>query len=122
MAQAELAGINPAFINRLFDADFKTALSGQRQGRALAGRLVGGGYPAALARSSHHRRAGWFRDYAGTLIQRDIRDLARISALDAAPRLLALAAGQTACLVNVSDLAAPFQVSRQTIREYLTLL
>ena len=49
-------------------------------------------------------------------------DLARISALDALPRLLALAAGQTACLVNVSELAAPFQVSRQTIREYVTLL
>jgi len=38
------------------------------------------------------------------------------------PRLLAMAAGQTACLVNVSELAAPFQISRQTIREYLTLL
>jgi len=56
------------------------------------------------------------------LIQRDIRDLARISALEALPRLLALAAGQTACLVNISELAAPFQMSRPTIREYVTLL
>lgn len=55
-------------------------------------------------------------------MQRDVRDLARISALDALPRLLALAAGQTARLINVADLAAPFQLSRPTIREYVTLL
>lgn len=42
--------------------------------------------------------------------------------MDALPRLLALAAGQTASLVNISELAAPFQVSRPTIREYVTLL
>jgi predicted AAA+ superfamily ATPase len=50
-----------------------------------------------------------------TLIQRDIRDLARISALDALPRLLTMAAGSTAGLVNISELASPFQISRQTI-------
>lgn len=38
------------------------------------------------------------------------------------PRLLALAAGHTACLLNVSDLASPFQLSRPTIGEYVTLL
>lgn len=55
-------------------------------------------------------------------MQRDVRDLARISALDALPRLLTLAAGQTARLVNVAELAAPFQLSRPTIRDYMTLL
>jgi predicted AAA+ superfamily ATPase len=57
-----------------------------------------------------------------TLTQRDVRDLARIGALDAIPRLLEMAAGQAARLVNISDLAAPFQLSRPTIRDYLTLL
>jgi len=52
----------------------------------------------------------------------DVRDLARISSLDALPRLLALAAGHTAQLVNVSELASPFQLSRPTIRDYVTLL
>ena len=41
---------------------------------------------------------------------------------DALPRLLALAAGQTARLINISDLASPFQLSRPTIRDYITLL
>lgn len=55
-------------------------------------------------------------------MQRDVRELARISALDALPRLLTLAAAQTSRLLNVSDLASPFQVSRPTIRDYVTLL
>ena len=42
--------------------------------------------------------------------------------MDALPRLLSLAAGQTARLINVADLSGPFQVSRPTIREYVTLL
>lgn len=122
LAQVELAGSLPGFLSMLFGAGFKAGPSGRRQGRALAERVVIGGYPAAVARATARRRAAWYRDYAETLIQRDIRDLARISALDALPRLLALAAGQTACLVNISELAAPFQMSRPTIREYVTLL
>lgn len=49
-------------------------------------------------------------------------ELARISALDALPRPLQLAAGQTARLLNISQLAAPFQLSRPTIRDYVMLL
>lgn len=122
LAQAELEQAPSDFLGRLFAASFKAGKSGHRLGIALAERMAAGGFPAALARPHPNRRAAWYRTYGDTLIQRDIRDLARISALDSLTSLLALAAGHTACLVNVSDLAAPFQISRQTIREYLTLL
>lgn len=122
LAQAELAGSISGFLPMLFNGGFKAGICGRRGGRALAARVVAGGYPEALARSMGRRRAAWYRDFADTLIQRDVRDLARINSLDALPRLLTLAAAQTACLVNISELAAPFQVSRPTIREYVTLL
>jgi hypothetical protein len=121
LSQAELAERPPRFLATLFGDAFKTQ-GWPRLGKELAGRIVAGGYPAALARASSGRRAAWYRDYVETLVQRDARDLARISALDALPRLLALAAGQTARLLNVSDLAGPFQLSRPTIRDYVTLL
>jgi len=54
-------------------------------------------------------------------VQRDVRDLSRIHSLDALPRLLA-AAGHTASLINVADLASPFQLTRQTIHDHVTLL
>lgn len=121
LAQCEVAGTAPRFLDALFSAGFKARRYG-RLGAELAERIVAGGYPAALARGAGRRRREWYRAYLETLVQRDVRDLARISALDALSRLLQLAAGQTSRLLNVSELAAPFQLSRPTIRDYVTLL
>jgi predicted AAA+ superfamily ATPase len=121
LAQCELSGSAPRFLDALFAGGFKMRRT-DRLGRNLAERIAAGGYPAALARPPGRRRVTWYRDYLDTLVQRDVRDLARISSLDALPRLLTLAAGQTARLLNISDLAGPFQLSRPTIRDYVTLL
>jgi len=88
----------------------------------LAEQIITGGYPAAMARRTDRRRREWYRAYTETLVQRDVQELARISRLDVMPRLLELAAGQTARLFNISELASPFQLSRPTIRDYVTLL
>ena len=122
LSQAELAGKRSGFLEKLLKTGFKARKVGKRQGRLLAQRVVAGGYPAALARATERRRATWYRDYAKTMIQRDIQALGRINALEALPRLLAMSAGQTAGLVNISELASPFQISRPTVREYMTLL
>lgn len=121
LAQCEIGGRDPGFLEALFRGSFKTRTY-ERMGRQLAERVTAGGYPPALARNAGRRRSAWYRDYLETLVQRDVRDLARIRSLDVLPRLLSLAAAQTASLINVSDLAGPFQVSRPTIREYVTLL
>ena len=121
VSQDEIAGTRPRFIDRLFSGGFKTAIA-EPLGGKLAEQIVAGGYPAALARRSAARRSAWYPDYVETQIQRDVRDLARIHALDAPPRLMNVAASHTATLVNVADLAAPFQRSRQTIHDYVTLL
>ncbi len=121
LAQCELVGRAPDFLDRAFNPDFKVRRY-ERLGDSLIERIVAGGYPAALARSAGRRRANWYRDYLDALVQRDARDLSRISSLDALPRLLALVASQTARLLNIADLAAPFQLSRPTIRDYVTLL
>lgn len=121
LAQCELARKASAFLDRLFADNFPTRVL-PRLKDELPARIAAGGYPAALARPEGRRRASWYRDYIDTLIQRDVRDLARISALDALPRLLRLAASRTAQLFNLSDLAAPFQLSRPTIGDYVTLL
>lgn len=121
LAQCELARRAPRFLDRLFASSFKTQ-SYKRLGPELAERITAGGYPAALARVTPRRRAAWYRDYVETIVQRDVRDLTRVRTLDALPRLLELAAGQTARLLNVSGLASPFQLSRPTIHDYVVLL
>jgi hypothetical protein len=121
LAQSEIERTRTRFLDVLFRAQFKTGLS-DRLGGDLARRIVDGGYPAALARPTAARRRAWYRDYLETQIQRDVRDLSRIRSLDTLPKLLRLAAGHTARLINVADLAAPFELTRQTIHEHVTLL
>jgi predicted AAA+ superfamily ATPase len=106
----------------LFNDSFRDRGEYRRLGKALTSRVVAGGYPAALARNAARRRAAWYRGYAETMTQRDVRDLARIGALDALPKLMETIATQSAHLLNATDLAAPFELSRPTIRNYVTLL
>ena len=124
LAQCEMEARCPAgggFISALFAGRFTTRQT-ERLGNRLAELIVSGGYPAALARLPGRRRANWYANYVEAQVLRDVGDLARISGLDALPRLMSLAAAHTARLLNVSSLAAPFQLSRPTIGQYLALL
>jgi len=121
LAQCEIKESAPTFIDEIFSGTLKLPHSG-REGDGLAERILQGGYPEPLARTTWRRRREWYRNYVETIVQRDIRDLAKLSRMDAIPRLLELAAGQTARLLNVSELSAPFQLSRPTIRDYLGLI
>jgi len=121
LAQCEIENTKPRFLDRLLAGRFRTSVS-ERLGSELARRIVAGGYPAALARKTQPRRRAWYRDYVESQIQRDVRDLARIRSLDALPRLLAMAASQTASPINVAELASPLELTRKTIQEYVTLL
>lgn len=121
LAESELEGRRSHFLDDLFAGTIKRRRM-ERLGHGLAERIARGGYPAAVARTTAHRCSAWYREYVEAIVQRDVRDLARIASLDVLPRLMALAASQTARLLNVSDLSSPFQLSRPTIRDYVTLL
>ena len=121
LSQNEMRGGAPNFLDDLFRADFRTSTTIRLAGELLA-RITAGGYPAALARATARRKANWYRNYVATQLQRDVQDMAKISDLDALPRLLEAAASQTARLYNLSGLAAPFQLSRPTIGNYVEIL
>ncbi len=121
LSQGEIHGRAPNFLDDLFSGSFLTSRT-DRLGEDLVVRITDGGYPAALARSTPRRRANWYRNFIDTQLQRDVRDLARISSLDVLPRLLSAASSQTARLYKLSGLAAPFRLSRPTIGDYINLL
>lgn len=126
LAQAEIASRSETtFFDELFVEKPRASFAQPRLRRfgAELSRLVSsGGYPPAILRSNSKRRAVWYRDYVNTVIQRDVQDIAAIQNLSVLPRLLEVAASQSARLFNASELAAPFALSRPTINHYLGLL
>ena len=121
MGRSDPSRPDAGFLNALFGDGFPI-FQCERLGGQLVERIVAGGYPAALERPTARRSANWYRDYVEALVQRDARDMTRVRSLDVLPRLLRAAAAQTAQLFNLSSLASPFELSRPSIGDYVTLL
>ncbi len=121
LARCEIEGNGEGLLSELLRGNFKFSNSG-KLGASLAAYILAGGFPEPLLRKSQRRKNQWYQNYVTTLVQRDIRDLARIGNLDVLPKILQLAAGQSAQLLNMSKISAPFQISRQTTASYFSLL
>jgi predicted AAA+ superfamily ATPase len=98
----ELAGVREGFVSRLFEGILDQAAV-PSVADDLPARLVRGGYPEAIERDAEARRAAWFAAYISTILQRDVRDLARVDALHALPNLLKLLAARASGLLNLAD-------------------
>jgi predicted AAA+ superfamily ATPase len=119
-AEIERRG-SPDFLARAFACEFPTVrVTGSTPD--LIERIVSGGYPEALARTSAPRRRAWLLAYARALAERDVTDIAKVSKTADLARLLdhaAVASGQT---VNLSALAGPLDVDSKTVDRWLSLL
>jgi predicted AAA+ superfamily ATPase len=117
----ELAGQREGFIKRLFEGTIAKpkAVSARDD---LPARLVRGGYPEAVQRKAEDRRSAWFASYISTILQRDVRDLARVDGLHALPNLLKLLAARTSGLLNLADVGRDAGLPHTTLTRYLALL
>ncbi len=121
LALCELARGQGRLLNRLFSGELPV-LSGLRNEAELADRVLTGGFPEPVHRASWQAKRRWHRNYAQSLLQKDVQDLARVHKLDLLPALLELLASQTGCLLNQARLASLLQLSRQTAKDYFSLL
>ncbi len=124
LSQAEIERSEPDFLRRLFAAEFTPSVSPDQETTRpdILQRVTTGGYPPAISRPNPWRRIAWYQDYVETLVQRDVRELTRIQGLDVLPPLLRIAAGESARLTRISELASRLPKSRPTIEAYVTLL
>lgn len=119
LAQAEIEGAPGDFVRWLFSAKSVPALppTGDWQERVYRG-----GFPEPLGRKVESRRKQWVQQYLKALVERDIRDLARIEGLAAIPRLLRALAAGTGEPTNVSGLSRATGLPNTTLTRYLALL
>ena len=117
----ELAARRECFLRRLFDGSLGE-LKPVSKDENVPERLVQGGYPEAVQRADPERRSAWFASYLSTILQRDVRDLARIEGLYNLPNLLKLLATRVSGLLNLADVSRDVSLPHTTLTRYLALL
>jgi predicted AAA+ superfamily ATPase len=123
LSRAEIAA-TPRF-NRadwLFDGPLNALSIPPCERDSLTQVLLGGGFPEALSRTVPRRRSAWFESYLQSILQRDVRDLARIEQLTELPHLLQLLATRSSQLLNFAELSRSSQLSQTTLKRYFSLL
>jgi predicted AAA+ superfamily ATPase len=117
----ELAGAVEGFLPRLFAGTIARSKTTSSR-KDMTARLTRGGYPEATQRGADDRRAAWFAAYISTILQRDVRDLARVDALHSLPNLLKLLAARASGLLNLADVGRDAGLPHTTLTRYLALL
>jgi hypothetical protein len=117
-----LAGIREEFVDALFANNLPYRVSYPENQANILGRIVIGGYPEAVRRSSNARRKAWFDSYITTLLHRDVRDLANIEGMVNLPRLLSLLAIRVPTFLNFAELSRTAAIAQSTLKRYMTLL
>ena len=123
LSSAELA--DSAALNRsdaLFQGDWSKLTIPPCERDELIARLLAGGFPDAVARTSQRRREAWFDAYIQAVLQRDVRDLANIEQLTAIPNLAHLLATRSATLLNFAELSRTAVIAQSTLKRYFALL
>jgi predicted AAA+ superfamily ATPase len=124
LSQGEIEGIDENFVEMLF-AKPLAAVSPERSSATredYVARVVAGGFPLALRRTTAASRARWFDDYLRLSLERDAAELARIQQKAALPHLLARLAGQTGQVVNISAAGEAAGLNKRTADNYTKLL
>lgn len=121
LAQAEITGRTPAFLERLFDGTLK-ADKQATLGDDLVQLVLGDGFPEAIRRETERRRQDWARSYLTSVLTRDLRDIADIEKLTELPKFVRLVAEHSGQLVNYSQFGASIDVSHKTAQRYIALL
>ena len=111
------------FLNDLLTGALEPGLrpAAAPAGPSLAERLFAGGYPEPLTRTPRRARQ-WHRQYLRSLIERDVREVARVRDAHELGRLLEMLALRSAELFNASRLASDLGLRRETVERYVAVL
>ena len=123
LSGAELAdspGLNRA--DALFMGDWSALAVPPCEREELIARLLAGGFPDAVARTSQRRREAWFDSYVQAVLMRDVRELANIEQLTEVPNLLHLLATRSGTLLNLAEISRSARLPQSTLKRYFALL
>lgn len=120
-SQGELEGRREGFVDACLSPDDRF-IGARLEWGDLLERVVCGGFPEAVQRKRPERRRAWWTAYLQTLLERDIRDLARIEGVHELPRLMGILAARTGGLQNFAEVGRIAGIGTTTLKRYIALL
>ena len=120
LSQSEIGSRSANWVDSAFAGEMLKAGS-PALGRDLIERVLRGGYPEAIARTSAKRRMAWARQYIDAIIQRDVRDVAGIEKLDQLPQFLRALAQTAGQMCNYTQLAGQVGLDGKTASRYVNV-
>ena len=118
--QGELAKKQPRFIDLAFRQSFEPSRRVYDRDDLLEFAFRGG-FPEAVALEPRARRS-WHHDYIAALLERDLKDIARIHRLDAMRELVRLLAAWSSKFMDVSAIGSGLSIRRPTLESYISAL
>ena len=87
LARAGIGWGRPSLLARVFEGEIPEVQTSVRCDDLVAA-VLSRGYPEVLTRRSGARRQDWYLSYVDAIVQRDVRDIARVEQAGQMPRLL----------------------------------
>ena len=120
LSQGELQGEKPDFLERAYALSFDNKPAFYDRDAVLEIALHGG-FPEAIKLSGLERKS-WHTDYIDALLERDLKDIAKIHRKDAMVELVNVLAAWSSKFMDLSAIGASLSIRRPTIESYLNAL
>jgi predicted AAA+ superfamily ATPase len=120
LSQGEQQQKKPTFLKRAFAQSFTTNHSHYDR-NAILKMAIKGGFPEALKLSDRNRKS-WHLDYLDALLERDLKDIAKIHRKEAMRELVAVLAAWSSKFMDISGIGAGLSIRRPTIESYMNAL
>lgn len=121
LTQGEIAGRYEDVLQRAFDGDIPSIVDAPVGRHEYAEMLVAGGFPEARMRSPAARMR-FFTSYVGSIVDRDVADVARVQDPTAVGTLLRLVAARSGALARYETLARDAALDGKTVKGHLDVL
>lgn len=121
LAQGELLGSHPTFLDHAFDQKFKASKNNAYDRKTTLEIAFRGGFPEAIKLKARDRQQ-WHKDYIASLLERDLNDIAHINRLDAMRKLISVLAAWSSKFMDISAIGSGLSIRRPTIESYINAL
>jgi predicted AAA+ superfamily ATPase len=121
LSQGELSGAAPIFLDKAFEQTFVQNHSTYLNRKTMLEMAFRGGFPEAIKLNDKDRQQ-WHRDYISALLERDLKDIARIHQHHAMQELVSILAGWSSKFMDIAAISSGLSIRRPTIESYINAL